>query len=112
MPLPERTTRPPSPFNPRPHQLLNNLQPLTTNSLMPTTRTGDPANQWLVSEPIRIEKQYWKDRWSYRELFAVLAWRPLQGSSSWRLFTQPLQPSSMLQDPNTQLPSESVAQHL
>ena len=60
---------------------------------MPTTRTGDPANQWLVSEPIRIEKQYWKDRWSYRELFAVLAWRPLQ-------------------DPNTQLPSESVAQHL
>ena len=30
-----------------------------------------PANQWLVLEPNRIEKQYWKDLWRYRELFAL-----------------------------------------
>ena len=28
-----------------------------------TTRTRDPANQWLVLEPSRIEKQYWKALW-------------------------------------------------
>lgn len=36
-----------------------------------------PSNQWLVLEPIRIEKQYWKDLWRYRELFAILAWRDI-----------------------------------
>ena len=41
------------------------------------TRTRDPANQWLVLEPNRIEKQYWKDLWRYRELFAILAWRDI-----------------------------------
>jgi lipopolysaccharide transport system permease protein len=35
------------------------------------------ANQWLVLEPNRIEKQYWKDLWRYRELFAILAWRDI-----------------------------------
>jgi lipopolysaccharide transport system permease protein len=46
---------------------------------MPATRTKlrDPANQWLVLEPNRIEKQYWKDLWRYRELFAILAWRDI-----------------------------------
>ena len=42
-----------------------------------TTRTRDPAQQWLVLEPNRIEKQYWKDLWRYRELFAILAWRDI-----------------------------------
>jgi len=48
---------------------------------MPTTRTRqssrtrDPSQQWLVLEPNRIEKQYWKDLWRYRELFVILAWR-------------------------------------
>ena len=50
-------------------------------SLMPATRLRtkprDPANQWLVLEPNRIEKQYWKDLWRYRELFAILAWRDI-----------------------------------
>jgi lipopolysaccharide transport system permease protein len=41
------------------------------------TRTRDPAHQWLVLEPNRIEKQYWKDLWRYRELFAILAWRDI-----------------------------------
>jgi lipopolysaccharide transport system permease protein len=37
----------------------------------------DPAHQWLVLEPNRIEKQYWRDLWRYRELFAILAWRDI-----------------------------------
>ena len=49
---------------------------------MPPTRSRaavarNPANQWLVLEPNRIEKQYWKDLWRYRELFAILAWRDI-----------------------------------
>jgi lipopolysaccharide transport system permease protein len=31
----------------------------------------------LVLEPGRAERNYWRDLWSYRELFAVLAWRDL-----------------------------------
>jgi len=30
-----------------------------------------------VLEPNRIEKQYWKDLWRYRELFLILAWRDI-----------------------------------
>jgi hypothetical protein len=41
------------------------------------TRPADPSQQWLVLEPNRIEKQYWKDLWRYRELFAILAWRDI-----------------------------------
>ena len=39
--------------------------------------TREPSQQWLVLEPNRIEKQYWKDLWRYRELFAILAWRDI-----------------------------------
>ena len=42
-----------------------------------TASSRDPACQWLVLEPNRIEKQYWKDLWRYRELFAILAWRDI-----------------------------------
>lgn len=45
---------------------------------MATTKRSlrkEPGNTWLVLEPNRIEKQYWKDLWRYRELFAILAWR-------------------------------------
>jgi lipopolysaccharide transport system permease protein len=38
-------------------------------------KPANPAQQLLVLEPNRIEKQYWKDLWRYRELFAILAWR-------------------------------------
>lgn len=31
----------------------------------------------LVLEPGRTEQHYWRDLWTYRELFAVLAWRDL-----------------------------------
>jgi len=50
---------------------------------MPNTRarrapsTRDHSQEWLVLEPNRIEKQYWKDLWRYRELFAILAWRDI-----------------------------------
>lgn len=37
----------------------------------------NPSEQLLVLEPNRIEKQYWKDLWQYRELFAILAWRDI-----------------------------------
>ncbi len=31
----------------------------------------------IVIEPGRIESNYWRDLWNYRELFAVLAWRDI-----------------------------------
>ena len=34
-----------------------------------------PGERFLVLEPGRAEKNYWHDLWSYRELFAILAWR-------------------------------------
>jgi lipopolysaccharide transport system permease protein len=32
-------------------------------------------NRVLVIEPARAERNYWRDVWAYRELFAILAWR-------------------------------------
>jgi lipopolysaccharide transport system permease protein len=29
----------------------------------------------LVLEPGRADRNYWRDLWAYRELFAFLAWR-------------------------------------
>ena len=31
----------------------------------------------LVIEPGRVERQYWRDLWDYRELFVFLAWRDI-----------------------------------
>ena len=31
----------------------------------------------LIIEPGHIERQYWRDLWTYRELFAFLAWRDI-----------------------------------
>jgi lipopolysaccharide transport system permease protein len=33
--------------------------------------------QELLIEPGRTEKNYWRDVWSYRELFCILAWRDI-----------------------------------
>jgi hypothetical protein len=52
---------------------------LTRPRSAPSSR--NPAHQWLVLEPNRIEKQYWKDLWRYRELFAILAWRDITFST-------------------------------
>ena len=35
------------------------------------------SDRELIIEAGRTEKQYWKDLWSYRELFYFLAWRDI-----------------------------------
>ncbi len=47
--------------------------PATPTCARLASSSRDPAHQWLVLEPNRIENQYWKDLWRYRELFAILA---------------------------------------
>src|SRR5271157_1106096 len=34
-----------------------------------------PTERLLILEPGRAERNYWRDLWHYRELFAILAWR-------------------------------------
>jgi hypothetical protein len=34
-----------------------------------------PDERLLILEPGRAERNYWADLWTYRELFAILAWR-------------------------------------
>ena len=34
-------------------------------------------SQEIIIEPNRIERQYWRDLWTYRELFYFLAWRDI-----------------------------------
>jgi lipopolysaccharide transport system permease protein len=34
-----------------------------------------PGQRRLILEPGRAQKDYWRDLWTYRELFAILAWR-------------------------------------
>ncbi|HEY1980062.1 MAG TPA: ABC transporter permease [Xanthobacteraceae bacterium] len=36
---------------------------------------ASPAARVLVIEPDQAERNYWRDVWAYRELFAILAWR-------------------------------------
>lgn len=42
---------------------------------MTNPSSAHPAEQILVIEPGRAEKNYWLDLWRYRELFLILAWR-------------------------------------
>lgn len=50
---------------------------------MAPTTTSMPAAQPLASdritviEPGRLERNYWRDLWHFRELFAILAWRDI-----------------------------------
>ena len=37
--------------------------------------TTDKSQRVLILEAGRTERNYWSDLWSYRELFAILAWR-------------------------------------
>ncbi len=41
------------------------------------TQAGPLADHVLVLEKGRAERHYWRDLWTYRELFAILAWRDL-----------------------------------
>jgi len=36
------------------------------------------ADREIIIEPKTVNKQYWKDLWSYRELFYFLAWRDIK----------------------------------
>src|SRR4051812_25389129 len=38
---------------------------------------AEAAGWELLLEPGRLDENYWKDLWRYRELFVVLAWRDL-----------------------------------
>jgi homopolymeric O-antigen transport system permease protein len=43
---------------------------------MSETQTARPDTLSLLTlEPGRAQRQYWRDLWAYRELFAILAWR-------------------------------------
>src|SRR5216117_741860 len=35
------------------------------------------AQDFIIIEPGRTEKNYWADLWRYRELFLILAWRDI-----------------------------------
>jgi len=48
--------------------------PLTSNG-RPKQDLALPQERVLVLEPGRAERHYWRDLWTYRELFAILAWR-------------------------------------
>lgn len=51
--------------------------PLPRQWAMRHRNARDPDRDWLVIEPNRIEKQYWRELWRYRELFGILAWRDI-----------------------------------
>lgn len=40
-------------------------------------KTGCPRENVLVLAAGRADRHYWRDLWTYRELFAILAWRDL-----------------------------------
>jgi lipopolysaccharide transport system permease protein len=51
-------------------------EPSSASATGVSTRTAK-AERLLVLEAGRAERNYWRDLWSYRELFAILAWRDL-----------------------------------
>ncbi|MCC6454894.1 MAG: ABC transporter permease [Caldilineaceae bacterium] len=40
-----------------------------------STATHSAGDDILIIEPGRVEQNYWRDLWRYRELFIILAWR-------------------------------------
>jgi lipopolysaccharide transport system permease protein len=53
--------------------------PSSARPAAPADAAGQPApgERLLVLEAGRAERNYWRDLWAYRELFAILAWRDL-----------------------------------
>jgi lipopolysaccharide transport system permease protein len=50
----------------------------TTTATSPSTKMSESSNRRVtILEPNRIEKQYWRDLWDYRELFIILSWRDI-----------------------------------
>ena len=53
---------------------------MTTSTLTPPPGPTEPSSERgrefeIVIEPRRVDKEYWKDLWRYRELFFFIAWR-------------------------------------
>ena len=50
-------------------------QPAPRGTRPSRPRRPSDAERVLILEPGRAERDYWRDLWHYRELFAILAWR-------------------------------------
>ena len=50
---------------------------LPVKQMVPPDRLDTASTGQLLIEAERIEQQYWRDLWRYRELFVFLAWRDL-----------------------------------
>ena len=48
---------------------------MVTTPMMVRDNVGPTRERVLVLEAGRAERNYWRDLWSYRELFGILAWR-------------------------------------
>jgi lipopolysaccharide transport system permease protein len=48
---------------------------MATMQMTPRNKPNRTSERVLVLEAGRAERNYWRDLWSYRELFAILAWR-------------------------------------
>jgi lipopolysaccharide transport system permease protein len=48
---------------------------MTTVQHAAEPKKATPSERLLILEAGRAERNYWADLWSYRELFAILAWR-------------------------------------
>ena len=63
---------------------MNASAPLSTDGALSATPKPDtgvapaaPSQRHIVLEAGRAERNYWRDLWHYRELFAMLAWRDI-----------------------------------
>jgi lipopolysaccharide transport system permease protein len=52
-------------------------QPVGAKPTSPQPKDARRAQFELVIEPGRADRHYWRDLWTYRELFRVLAWRDI-----------------------------------
>ena len=55
----------------------NKTRPQKPGSGNQPVQAGNESERILILEAGRAERNYWRDLWAYRELFAILAWRDL-----------------------------------
>jgi lipopolysaccharide transport system permease protein len=53
------------------------MHPALMMSIAPTQDHEERAETFLVLEAGRADRHYWRELWTYRELFLILAWRDL-----------------------------------
>ncbi len=56
---------------------LSSEQPFTDGATMNDAPLSAVAERLTILEQGRAERNYWRDLWHYRELFAILAWRDI-----------------------------------